>query len=122
MDIDKQLMEHSFELKELKNIIGNVALAQKESNAQIKILTEGFTKLDLFLEKQSNMENRHSDSVNRLHKRIDDVDNEIKQFHNLASEYLLTKKDVADMVAAKNKLILGVLGAVGMGLWQLLVK
>jgi chromosome segregation ATPase len=121
-EMQDKLTAHDYELKEIRNILGSVASSLKDTNVQVNKLTESINKLDVFLEKQTNMELRHSDSINRIHKRIDETEGHIKKFYEISGEYHLTKKDVDDIVGMKNKLILGVLGAIGMGLWQLLVR
>lgn len=119
--VDK-LTAHDYELKEIRNILGSVASNLKDTNVQVNKLAESISKLDIFLEKQNSMELRHSDSINRIHKRIDDNVVNVEELIRTKNDFIIVKRDVDELMADKRKLWYGLLSALGLGLWQLVVK
>jgi len=127
--MDEKVMSHEYELKEIRAILGSVANNQKETNVQVSKLADSIGKLDLYLEKQNNIELKHNDSVNRLHKRIDENDTAIAKFNELATEYKMTKKDI-EMVTKRvdsiesheGRVVWAILTAVGMAILGLVVN
>lgn len=121
----------------LKELVKNQALMSQE----VKELAKAISKMDLLMEKLVNIESKHADANNSVLSKIkelsDLVHKEVKEFDicqvngcpalhkaELKIEYELKniKDDVVDLVAMKNKVIWGIVSAVGISLLSLVLK
>lgn len=121
----------------LKELVKNQSLMSQE----VKDLAKAISKMDLLMEKFVNIESRHTEANRDIHLKIkefsDLVQEEIKKFNScqingcsalhkteLKIEFELKniKDDVADLIAMKNKILWGIVSAVGMSLLSLVLK
>ena len=120
-EVSKRVQEHEFTLRELKNLIGTMGNSVTTLTIDVKTLSKSVGKQEIILEKMSSMDEKYNSSIDRLHKRVDEV---VKENQGLRDELqkvnearVATETKLADVLVIKNRLMLGVallfLGAVG---------
>ena len=72
-------MNDSNEISVLVMAIERLSENQSQTNEKVDKLIESMGKQEVILEKLSNIEKNHTESNKRVHKRVDDVEDNIKQ-------------------------------------------
>lgn len=70
-EIGLKLVEHEFALEKFSDALTVLNETNKDTNSQLSDIAKSMGKQELILEKISNMDDKFKDSVNRIHKRID---------------------------------------------------
>lgn len=92
MDINRKLLEHEFALDKLTEAIEHVAENSKASNNKLERIAESIGKQELILEKISNMDEKYAGNIARLHKRMDEVEQEKKSRDETGCVAMKTEK------------------------------
>ena len=70
-DLKDKIVEHDYAIKDIAKSIHELSDTTKESNVKLGQIAESMSKQELILEKLTNLEGNTKDSINRVHKRID---------------------------------------------------
>ena len=78
-DIKQKINEHDLAIKSMADSIRDLAETTKDSNKKLGDIAMSMSKQELILEKLTNLEGNTKDSINRVHKRIDSIENVYKE-------------------------------------------
>ncbi len=73
-EIKKQIIKHDFAIENMAKSISELAETTKDSNAKLGDIAKSMGKQELILEKLTNLEANSKDNINRIHKRIDVIE------------------------------------------------
>lgn len=87
----------------LMQSIDKLATSHEKTNDKVDKLIEAMSKQDVILERLANIESRHSDSINRVHKAVDTKDSlmgarvtSLELLCSTNTEELLRRKSLED--------------------------
>ena len=92
-NLEKQVIEHTHDIKELKCLITDTNEQVKETSKSVSILAVNISKLDVVLEKMANMNETYNTSTKRLFDRLETTEKELQDLVRLSIEYSNSKKD-----------------------------
>lgn len=123
---EKKLMDHEYQIRELKVIITDTNEQVKETSKSVSLLATNVGKLDVILEKMTNMNDTYSSANKRLFEKLDTTE---KVLSELKIDRTSALKDISNLDNRVTSLegyitkgVLGVLAAVGMSLMGLVFK
>ena len=123
---EKKLMDHEYQIRELKVIITDTNEQVKETSKSVSLLATNVGKLDVILEKMTNMNDTYSSANKRLFEKLDTTE---KALSELKVDRTSALKDIDNLDSRVTSLegyitkgVLGVLAAVGMSLMGLVFK
>jgi|WetSurMetagenome_2_1015567.scaffolds.fasta_scaffold45469_4 chromosome segregation ATPase len=123
---EKKLMDHEYQIRELKVIITDTNEQVKETSKSVSLLATNVGKLDVILEKMTNMNDTYSSANKRLFEKLDTTE---KALSELKVDRTSALKDITNLDNRVTSLegyitkgVLGVLAAVGMSLMGLVFK
>ena len=123
---EKKLMDHEYQIRELKVIITDTNEQVKETSKSVSLLATNVGKLDVILEKMTNMNDTYSSANKRLFEKLDTTE---KALSELKIDRTSALKDITNLDNRVTSLegyitkgVLGVLAAVGMSLMGLVFK
>lgn len=123
---EKKLMDHEYQIRELKVIITDTNEQVKETSKSVSLLATNVGKLDVILEKMTNMNDTYSSANKRLFEKLDTTE---KVLSELKVDRTSALKDITNLDNRVTSLegyitkgVLGVLAAVGMSLMGLVFK
>jgi chromosome segregation ATPase len=123
---EKKLMDHEYQIRELKVIITDTNEQVKETSKSVSLLATNVGKLDVILEKMTNMNDTYSSANKRLFEKLDTTE---KALSELKVDRTSALKDISNLDNRVTSLegyitkgVLGVLAAVGMSLMGLVFK
>ena len=123
---EKKLMDHEYQIRELKVIITDTNEQVKETSKSVSLLATNVGKLDVILEKMTNMNDTYSSANKRLFEKLDTTE---KALSELKVDRTSALKDISNLDSRVTSLegyitkgVLGVLAAVGMSLMGLVFK
>ena len=79
----KKLIEHEYAIKQISTSIKELSESSKESNKKLGVIADNMISQKLIFERLSNMETNYKEGIGRVHKRINKVEDEIKEIHKL---------------------------------------
>ena len=77
-DLREKVLKHEFTIGEMAKSIQVLAETTKDSNIKLGEIAKSMSKQELILEKLTNLEGNTKDSINRIHKRIDGFEQQMK--------------------------------------------
>ncbi len=77
-DLREKVLKHEFTIAEMAKSIQVLAETTKDSNIKLGEIAKSMSKQELILEKLTNLEGNTKDSINRIHKRIDGFEQQMK--------------------------------------------
>lgn len=77
-DLREKVLKHEFTIDEMAKSIQVLAETTKDSNIKLGEIAKSMSKQELILEKLTNLEGNTKDSINRIHKRIDGFEQQMK--------------------------------------------
>lgn len=92
-NLEKQVLEHTHDIKELKCLITDTNEQVKETSKSVGLLAVNISKLDVVLEKMANMNETYNSSTKRLFDRLETTERELQDLVRLSIEYSNSKKD-----------------------------
>ena len=92
MEIESRVQKHENKLARIEAVLESIADNQKTTSNTMKELSKTMAKTEVLLEKITNLKDTTDSSIDRLHKRIDTVDNT-----------LVTKSDNNELIELKEK-------------------
>lgn len=78
-EIQAKVTEHDYAIKDMAKAIHELAETSKDSNIKLGEIAKSMGKQEVILEKLTNLEGNTKDSINRVHKRIDDLEEGLKE-------------------------------------------
>lgn len=78
-DIKEKVIKHDFAIEQLTMTIKDLANNAKETNNKLGKIIESMGKQEVILEKLANIDASTKESFSRVHSRIDDNHNRIKE-------------------------------------------
>ncbi|MDY0194388.1 MAG: hypothetical protein RBR93_12840 [Aliarcobacter butzleri] len=72
------MLKHEFTIAEMAKSIQVLAETTKDSNIKLGEIAKSMSKQELILEKLTNLEGNTKESINRIHKRIDGFEQQMK--------------------------------------------
>jgi len=107
--VKEKLIEHDYAIKQIATSMHDIAENAKESNSKLGVIAESMTKQEVILEKLANLETNSKESINRVHKRIDLVESEVKKYSErgeakgcTALQLLQERENTADIEIGAN--------------------
>ena len=123
---EKKLMDHEYQIRELKVIITDTNEQVKVTSKSVSLLATNVGKLDVILEKMTNMNDTYSSANKRLFEKLDTTEkalSELKLDRTSALKDIINLDNrVTSLEGYITKGVLGVLAAVGMSLMGLVFK
>jgi hypothetical protein len=123
---EEKILDHEFQLRELRGIITDTNVQIKETSKSVSILATNVGKLDVILDRMSSMDTVHYDTNKKIFEKLDNTE---KVISNLMIDKASALKDihaldnrVTSLEGYVTKGVLGVLTAVGMSLMSLVFK
>lgn len=77
-DLREKVIKHEFTIAEMAKSIQVLAETTKDSNIKLGEIAKSMSKQELILEKLTNLEGNTKESINRIHKRIDGFEQQMK--------------------------------------------
>lgn len=77
-DLREKVLKHEFTIAEMAKSIQVLAETTKDSNIKLGEIAKSMSKQELILEKLTNLEGNTKESINRIHKRIDGFEQQMK--------------------------------------------
>ena len=77
-DLKEKVLKHEFTISEMAKSIQVLAETTKDSNIKLGEIAKSMSKQEMILEKLTNLEGNTKDSINRIHKRIDGFEQQMK--------------------------------------------
>lgn len=77
-DLREKVLKHEFTISEMAKSIQVLAETTKDSNIKLGEIAKSMSKQEMILEKLTNLEGNTKDSINRIHKRIDGFEQQMK--------------------------------------------
>jgi len=77
-DLREKVLKHEFSIGEMAKSIQVLAETTKDSNVKLGEIAKSMNKQELILEKLTNLEGNTKESINRIHKRIDGFEQQMK--------------------------------------------
>ena len=78
-EVKDKVLEHDFAIREMSKAVHELAETSKDSNIKLGEIAKSLSKQEVILEKLTNLEGNTKDSINRVHKRIDSLEDAIKE-------------------------------------------
>lgn len=78
-ELKEKILRHEFSIGEMAKSIQVLAETTKDSNLKLGEIAKSMNKQELILEKLTNLEGNTKESINRVHKRIDMFEQEMKE-------------------------------------------
>ena len=79
----KKLIEHEYAIKQISTSIKELSESSKESNKKLGVIADNMISQKLIFEKIAHIETNYKESIGRVHKRINEVKDNIKEIHKL---------------------------------------
>ena len=79
----KKLIEHEYAIKQISTSIKELSESSKESNKKLGVIADNMISQKLIFERLNNIETNYKEGIGRVHKRINEVEDEIKEIHKL---------------------------------------
>ena len=79
----KKLIEHEYAIKQISTSIKELSESSKESNKKLGVIADNMISQKLIFEKLAHLETSQKESIGRVHKRINEVEDNIKEIHKL---------------------------------------
>ena len=79
---EKKILEHDYALKSLSSSIKDLVGVTKDNNGKLDDIVKSIGKQELILEKLANIEANSKSSINRVHNRINMVEDEVAEYKN----------------------------------------
>ena len=79
----KKLIEHEYAIKQISTSIKELSESSKESNKKLGVIADNMIQQKLIFERLNNIETNYKEGIGRVHKRINQVEDEIKEIHKL---------------------------------------
>lgn len=109
-DLHTKVTEHESKLVRVEVILERVASNQDQMADAVRTITDSMVKQELLLEKLTNLEANTKDSIGRVHKRIDSVEDTSNEKHS-ATEKKLSALDFLITMANNPKMTMFIVGA-----------
>jgi len=77
--LKEKIIQHDFAIEAMVKSIQELSETTKDSNIKLGDIAKSMGKQEVILEKLANLEGNTKDSINRVHKRIDDLEEYIKE-------------------------------------------
>jgi chromosome segregation ATPase len=77
--LKEKIVEHEYAINAMVKSIQELSDTTKDSNIKLGDIAKSMTKQELILEKLANLEGNIKDAMNRVHKRIDQVEDQAKE-------------------------------------------
>lgn len=78
-ELKEKILRHEFSIGEMVKSIQVLAETTKDSNLKLGEIAKSMNKQELILEKLTNLEGNTKESINRVHKRIDVLKQQMKE-------------------------------------------
>ena len=79
----KKLIEHEYAIKQISTSIKELSESSKESNKKLGVIADNMISQKLIFERLAHIETNQKESIGRVHKRINEVEDSIKEIHKL---------------------------------------
>ena len=79
----KKLIEHEYAIKQISTSIKELSESSKESNKKLGIIADNMINQKLIFERLANIEKNQKEGNTRLHKRVDEVENHLKDLQKM---------------------------------------
>ena len=84
-DIREKVIKHDFAIKEIAKSMHDLTDTSKEANKKLGQIANSMGKQELILEKLANLEVNSADSINRVHRRIDGIEADVKKYAEIGN-------------------------------------
>lgn len=79
--LEAEVLEHRFAIEAMTKSIKELADTTKDTNKKITEIAKSLNKQEVILEKLANLEINSKDSINRVHKRIYELEKKVNEYH-----------------------------------------
>jgi len=78
--LKERVTEHDYAIKSISKSMVHLVEESKASNTKLDKVVESMSKQELILEKLTNLEGNTKDSINRVHKRVDEIEDSLNEY------------------------------------------